>query len=67
MFCAIAALSVACTSPTETPSASTTSRPVSTAPETGLTALSPLLPGFAPRDESAVSPLVLDVMSYGNG
>jgi hypothetical protein len=24
----------------------------------------PMLSGFTPRDESAVSPLVLDVMSY---
>ena len=26
----------------------------------------PMQPGFTPRDESAVSPLVLDVMSYAN-
>ena len=43
MFCAIAALVLACTSPTETPSASTTSTPVSAAPDTGPTALSPVL------------------------
>jgi hypothetical protein len=27
----------------------------------------PLKPGFPPRDETETSPLVLDVMSYGNG
>ena len=26
----------------------------------------PMQPGFTPRDESAVSPLVLDVMSYAD-
>ena len=26
----------------------------------------PMQPGFTPRDESAVSPLVLDVMSYAS-
>jgi hypothetical protein len=26
----------------------------------------PMQPGFTPRDESAVSPLVLDVMTYAS-
>ncbi|HTI76673.1 MAG TPA: M23 family metallopeptidase [Mycobacterium sp.] len=33
--------------------------------EAGLPA--PMQPGFTPRDESAVGPLVLDVMTYANG
>jgi hypothetical protein len=33
--------------------------------EAGLPA--PMQPGFTARDESAASPLVLDVMTYANG
>jgi hypothetical protein len=29
-------------------------------------AQAPMQPGFTPRDESAVSPLVLDVMTYAS-
>jgi hypothetical protein len=70
---ALTAALVSCASSTETPSAPTTSTTATAAPDRGPTVFTPLLagvvaapmqPGFTPREESAVSPLVLDVMTY---